>query len=166
MGIEGKVRLATGAVPTDVLAPEAAPRQRWVPLAKGDHGLEEAENVRVGIEPAPVDPAGLVVLVVRVAVVVLRLHELVARTEHRRTIGEQQQATIILDLLLTQLHYFRRSALVSFPAAVPAVVLRRTVGVAEAVRPVPLLVVRNQIVESKSVVRGDVIDALMRAVGA
>jgi hypothetical protein len=57
-------------------------------LAKGDHQTREPEDVGVHIEQSPFKPARLVVLVVGVVVAPLRVEELVAGAEHRRTVRE------------------------------------------------------------------------------
>ena len=104
------------AIPADVLAPEAASAERRVGLAEGDHQPREPEDVAVGVKATPVQPARLVVLVVGVVVAPLCVKELVAGPQHRRAIGEEEQAEEVLRLSLPQRHHLGRSPLVVAPS--------------------------------------------------
>ena len=120
----------------------------------------EADQVFVGT--LPVQPADGVVLVVGVVVAVLGTPHLVAGGQHRRALRQQQRG---------QHDPFQACAgavdvrVVSraFRPGVPAVVVVVAVAVVLAVGLVVLLVVGNQIVQREAVVRGDEVDAGLRA---
>ena len=90
----------------------------------------------------------------------LRIHEFIAGAEHRSSVRDHQDCEEILDLLLSQPHHFRRHILIAFPSAVPAQIVVGPVGIVLAIGQVMLIVVGDQIVKAKAVVRSDVIDAL------
>src|ERR1700749_27025 len=114
-------------------------------LAKSNYALEEAENIRIGLEPTPVEPRRFVVLIVRIVVTRLGLQEFIPGPKHRRSVREKQKATEVLDLLFAQGQHLRRYAVISFPTAVPTVILVHAVVIAVAVGPVVLLLVRHQV---------------------
>src|SRR5678815_2269502 len=55
------------------------------------------------LEQSPVEPAGLVILAIRVVVTVLCATDLVAHGEHWRSDGEQQQSEEVPDLTVPEL---------------------------------------------------------------
>jgi len=134
-------------------------------LAERDHALEEAENVAVLGKQVPIEPGSLIILVPRVVVTVLGVHELVARTEHRSPVRDHQDREEVFDLLFSQLHNLRWHALIALPSTVPAQVVVGTIVVIMAVGEVVLVVVRDQIIKAKPVVRSNIVDALRRVVG-
>ena len=112
---ETHVHRGTSAKPAHVVAPETAPAQGRVGLAEADHAAEEPKDILVDPEPIPVQPAGLVVLVVRVVVATLRLQELVAGAKHGRAVRQEQQAAQVLGLALAQLQNLGRDPIVPIP---------------------------------------------------
>ena len=58
----------------------------------------------------------------------------------------------------------RRHIQITFPAAVPTVVVAWSIGILMSIRPVALLVVRDEIVEREPVVTRYVVHALVRMV--
>ncbi len=66
--------------------------------AERDHELEEPEDVMISIEQTPIQPGGLVVLIVRVVVAPLCIHELVAGLEERGSVGQHQQTEEVLHI--------------------------------------------------------------------
>ena len=134
-------------------------------FAEGDHQPREAENVGMRFEPIPVEPGGRVLLIVRIVVPALGLEELIARAQHRRAVGEQEQAQEVLGLALAQRDHLGGRPAVTIESGIPADV-RRPVRVAVAVRHVAFRVVGEQVPERESVVRGHVVDALIRVIGA
>ena len=160
--VEGQVDARPDPVPADVVAPELRAADGRVGLAKCDHPLRESKMVGMHVLARPVQPGRLVVLVVRVVIPPLGPQELVAGPEHRDPVGQEQQAEEVLRLPLAEGHDRGGHVLIPLPAAVPAQVLRRPVGVPVAVGPVPLLVVGDCVVECEAVVAGDVIDRLKR----
>ena len=107
--------------------------------------------------PAPVVPAGGVVLAVGVVVPALGATELVAAGEHRRALRQQQGREEVALLPRAELVH----ALVggrSLEAAVPRLAVVVAVLVAFAVRVVVLVVVADQIAQGEAVVRGDEVD--------
>ena len=64
-------------------------------------------------------------------------------------VRQEQQAEEVLQLMASAKgHDLVRHVLVPLPTTVPAQVVRRPIGVAVAVGPVPLFVVRDDVVES------------------
>ena len=130
-------------------------------FAEGDHALEEAEDLLICGELAPVQPSRSVVLVVGIVVAELGVQELISGSEHRNAIRQHQQAAEILYLLLAQRQHFRRRSYFPFVPAVPTVVLVRAVLIVIAIGGVAFLVVGNQVVESEAVVRSYEVNALV-----
>src|ERR1700687_699102 len=97
-------------------------------LAEGDHVFEKAEDILIRTEPSPVEPDRRVIDIVWVGVALLGVHELVARTEHRRAIGEHQQGAEIPDLLLAQRGDRGRRFAVARTDAIPAMLAVVVVG--------------------------------------
>src|ERR1700758_1721833 len=134
-------------------------------FTKRNHVLEETENVSIRLQLAPVQPSGLVVLVIGVVVAELRVQEFVAGPEHWDSVRKHQQAEEILYLLAPQSQHFMRRAFVAFVTTVPAVVGVGAILVAVAVRQVVLFVVGDEIVQSKAVMRRDKIHTLVSVIG-
>ena len=110
-------------------------------------------NLPVFFQSRPVQPGYDIVLTVGIVVAKLRVAELVAAVEHRRSAAAEQRRKRIfhhapaqsLDLRIVRL---------SLDAAVPAVSLIVTVRIVPAVFLIVLRVVRVQIVERKTVMAG------------
>ena len=117
------------------------------------------------IEAIPIEPACFVVLIVRVIISELRLQELVSGSEHRRSVRKEQEATKILRLLSPQFQHVRRRIIVTFPTAIPTVVFLMAVLVVFAVGHVVPTVISDLVVKRKSIMRVDVVDALVRVAG-
>jgi len=60
--------------------------------------LKKAEHAAVLLQEVPIEPRGLVILIPRIVVAALGIHKLVARSEHRSSIGKHQDGEEILDL--------------------------------------------------------------------
>ena len=69
--------------------------------------LEETEDVVIGFEQVPIEIVDGVVLVVGVVVARPRGQKLVARAEHRRAVGEHQQADEVPHLPAAQRQHLR-----------------------------------------------------------
>src|SRR5437879_13823871 len=96
-------------------------------LAEGDHLLEEAAYIGVRWQATPVEPSDRAVHVIGVAVAALRLQELVAGANHRRGVGQHQQAAAILHLPRPQFYNLRADTRLS--VALPAVpAIGRVIG--------------------------------------
>jgi len=91
-GVVAAVSLRRYAIPVHILAPELTASQAGMRFAKGNHQFEKTEQIAVLFEFVPIQPGGLVVLIVGIVVAVLAMHELVARAKHRRAIGYHEQA--------------------------------------------------------------------------
>ncbi len=103
-GSPRQVRAAYSPEPLDIITPEERSAKRRMIPAKRDHRLEEAENVTVCFEPAPVEPGLRAIDVVWVRIAFLRLKKFVSRPEHRRAVRQEQQAAEVFYLLLAQFH--------------------------------------------------------------
>src|SRR5208337_2303147 len=62
-------------------------------------------------------------------------------------------------------HHFRWHILIALPSAVPAQIVVGPISIVLAISQIVLVVVRDEIIETKAVVRSDVVDALSRMVG-
>ncbi len=122
------------------------------------------EREQVDVDLRPVDPGQLVVLAEPVVVAALRPPELVAVTDHRNALRQQQSGEEVTALLGPQ-GEDRRVVGVALSPAVPRTVVALAVVVVLAVRVVVLLVVRDQVAQRESVVRGDEVDRRDRAAG-
>src|ERR1019366_3574520 len=152
------------AVPAHVVAPEAAARQRRMGLTKSDHAFEESKDLPVLLQQVPVQPGGFIILIPRIVVATLRVHKLVAGAEHGSSVGKHQDREEILDLLLTQVHYFRGDLLIAVPSTVPAQIIVGSIIVVFTVGGVALGIVSDQIVEAKTIVGSHVVNRLAGAV--
>ena len=112
------------------------------------------------LQQAPVKPTDIAVLAISVVVAALRTPHLIAHEQHRRAGRQQFQREKILYLPVAQRLDGR---IVSRPlsATVPTQVVIRTVAIVLAVGLVVFVVVRDQIIESKAVMAGYKIDALL-----
>ena len=134
--------------------------QLRVLLAQMDQVCREADQVLVGT--LPVQPADGVVLVVGVVVALLGAAHLIAGSQHRRALRQQQrgqQGPFQACAGAVDVRVVCRA----FLPGIPAVVVVVAVAVVLAVGLVVLLVVGNQIVQREAVVRGDEVDAGLRA---
>ena len=102
-------------------------------FAKRDHELEESVNITVRYQQIPVQPGGFIVLIKGIVVAFLRVHELIACSEHGCAVAKKQDRAEILDLLFAEGEHVRRHILIAFPSAVPAQVIVRPVGIVQAV---------------------------------
>src|ERR1700756_1738859 len=125
----------------------------------GDQRLYKPEEIAVSVEQAPVEPAYLVVLAVRVVVAALRSANFVAHLEHRHANRNQQNDKEIFDLASAQPLNIGIVAR-AFEAAVPREVVVRPVPVPFAIGLIVLFVIRNQIVQREAVVAGHKVYAL------
>ena len=159
--ITGKVGFLSGSIPGNVLSPETAAAQCRMAFAERNHFLEEAEDVLICLKLAPIEPSSRVVLVIRIVVAKLRVQELVSRAKHRSPVRQHEHAEEILHLPASQGQHFGECTFVAFVPAVPAVVVVHAILIVLSVGPVVFFVVRNDIVQSETVVRGDVVHALV-----
>src|ERR1035438_8924698 len=135
-----------------------------------DQQLHEPEDIRMFAQQVPVEPTRVVVLAVGVVVAALATPHLIAHDEHGHTTGQHQRGEEVLYLSVAKpLDYgiVRRT----FNAAVPAPVLLTSVPVVLTILFVVLVVIRDDIVERKSVVARNEVDALfefalLRAINA
>ena len=116
------------------------------------------------LQPVPVEPGGLIILIPRIIVATLGVHKLVAGAEHRSSVRKHQDREEILDLLLAQLHYFRGNLQIALPSAVPAQIVVGSIVVVLTVGEVVLRVVSDQIIEAKTVVGSHVVNRLVGVV--
>src|SRR5882762_10009356 len=126
-----------------------------------NHALEETKNVRVRAHLAPVQPSRFIILVIGIVIAKLRIQEFISGSEHWSPVREKQQTAEIFDLLPSQSQYLRCRTFIAFLAAVPTVVLVHAILVIVTIRPVALVVVRDEIVQGEAVVGGYVVHALI-----
>ncbi len=113
----------TDPVPPDVLSPEPAAAEGRMVLPEGNHLFEKKEDIPVLCEQIPVQPAGLIILIVRIIVSPLGVHKFIAGAEHGCAVGQEEHTTEILNLLLSQSHHPRWNVEVALPPAVPTQVI-------------------------------------------
>src|SRR5213594_400373 len=136
--------------------PEA---KRRMILSEFDHSPPEAVYVLVLSHQSPIKPTDLVVLTVGVVVPLLRAPDFISPKDHRYTPREHENRSEIFDLTLTQ-RFDRRIGCVALDSAIPAQVVIDAVAI---VFPVPLVmfcVIGNQIVQRKTIVAGNEVDAV------
>src|SRR5207237_2259874 len=110
----------------------------------------------------PIEPADLVVLTISVVVAVLRPAPLIAAGQHWHALRKKKCRQEIPPLPFAQgidLWVIGRP----FDAAIPRLIIIVPVVVAVAVRLIVLFIVADQVVESKTIVRGNEIHARVRA---
>jgi hypothetical protein len=78
VGIRRQVGNGASSIPRNIFTPEAAATERRVVLAEGNHALEEAEHILIGLQLGPIEPSRLIVLVIRVVVAKLRIQEFIS----------------------------------------------------------------------------------------
>ena len=140
-----------------------APPEYRIRAAQSYTALREARQRAVVVAlAAPVEPRDLgVVLTVRIVVAGLRIAELVPREQHRGALREHQRRQEISFLPFAQGPDLR-VVRCAFGARIPRVVVGAPVAIVFVVRFVVLVVVRNEVVQRESVVRGDEVDARPR----
>src|SRR5581483_5704932 len=115
-----------GPMPANVRAPTSDIVRMAKERAASEHRLrmaervavsEKANQVRVFLLKSPVEPAQLVVVVVRIVVAMLGSTGLVTHHDHGDTLAHHQQTDRVLYLLAAQGIYARIVGL-AFPAAV------------------------------------------------
>ena len=133
---------------------------RGMPHQPGsDEETYKAVDIGVAFNQFPVEPACLIILAIGVVVPPLGAAHLVTHMQHWRTDGYEGQRQEVLYLPVAE-RFDCRIAGGSLDAAVPAQVRVGTVPVLFAVGLVVLALVGNQVVQGKSIVTGDEIDAL------
>src|SRR6516165_4921117 len=107
-------------------------------------------DVRVLSEQGPVEPTGLIVLAVRIIVAALRSPHFIAHHKHGQTKRKESDGQEILYLTVSK--FFNRRVIGwPFGSTVPTLIVVCAVAVAFSVRLVVLLIVRNKVVERKSI---------------
>src|SRR5574338_879810 len=125
-------------------------------FAESNHESNKSEDVLMRLEPAPIQPRGVVILVVGIIIPALSLEKLIAGAEHRSSIGQEQQTHEIFDLALPQLQDLLGQAVIPFPSAIPTVVLGGTIFIVVSVGPIPFVIVGDEIIKREPIVTGDV----------
>ncbi|MNI78607.1 hypothetical protein D3C73_1349960 [compost metagenome] len=105
----------------------------------------------------PVYPADLAVLAVGIVAAALGPGELVSRQEHGRTLCKEQRGEQVAHLPIAQVDDLRVLGR-PLDTAVPRPVIGVAIAVVFAVGLVVLVVVGNQVVKGKTVMRGDEVD--------
>src|SRR5262249_43069517 len=152
-------------VPIDIFPPKSAAAQRGVLLSEGNQALKKAKHILIGLELAPVQPAGGVVLVVGIVVAELGVEKLIAGAKHRCAIRYHEQAKEILDLFSPQSKHFSGCPFIPFISAVPAVVVICPVLVIVPICQIAFLVVSDEVVQGEAIVRSNIVDALIGVIG-
>src|SRR4051812_39370362 len=163
---------AGGREPADVGDLAAADGKSLEPAAATEDGMFGAQANEIASKPEqrrvrmfPVVPGDLVVLAIRVVVAALRAADLVASAEHRHPLRQEQCREEIAHLPAAECEHVRIIRL-SLGAAVPRSVVALAVAVLFPVRLVVLVVVRDEIAQRETVVRGNEVDAGMWPPGA
>src|SRR5215472_1367981 len=138
---------------------ESTALQERMALAQRNHLFEEAEHLLVLFRKVPIEPADLVILAVGVVVSLLCASDFIAGHKHGDPLGEQKNSRKILDLALAQCLNVRIVGL-PFNTAIPAQIIVVAVPIAFAIGFVVFIVVRHQVIERKSIMGGDEIDAV------
>ncbi|MNC85935.1 hypothetical protein D3C83_15600 [compost metagenome] len=136
-----------------------------MPAAKPDQPPHEERQFFVDARQIPMHPAHFVVLAVRIVVAALGAPELVSREQHRHTLRQEQRRQHVVLLALAQ----RENGGVgggTLRAAIPAEVVILAVAVVGEIGLVVLFVIAHEIVERKTVMRGDEVDARAGAASA
>ncbi len=123
-----------------------------------DHKFEQLKQIPVLFKHTPVQPGDLIVLTISVIVSILCVSELIARQKHGRAPAAQKNDTGISYHAVSKSQHLGIICL-SFCAAVPAAVVVRSVRVVPAIYFIVLIVVRIQIIERKTVMTGQEINA-------
>ncbi len=106
----------------------------------------------------PIQPGDFIVLAIGVVVAPLRSPDLIPARQHRDAPGQEQRGQQISFLLLAAVVDLRIVGW-AFDAVVVAVIVVGAVAIVFHVGLVVFVIVADQILQSKSVVAGDVIDA-------
>src|SRR5271165_4858476 len=122
-------------------------------LAETGHAPTKPEQVGVLVHQSPIEPADLVILAIGVVVTFLRATHLVASHERWNATREQEDGKKVANLTVAE-RVDVGIVRITLCATVPAKVVVNAVTVGLAVCLVMLLVVRDHIVEGKSVVTG------------
>ena len=129
-----------------------------------DHQPEESMNIGELVQPVPIDPRGVVVLVVRVVVAVLGREELIAHAKHGNAVRQHEDRREVLRLSPAKRDHLVGYSGVALPAAVPGEVVVGSVRVVVTVRLVVFAVVRDEVVEREPIVGSDEVHTLIRTV--
>src|SRR5215471_9816556 len=164
MRVVREIGLLAGSVPGNILPPKPAPTQRRMPFSKTNHVLEETENVLVLLELVPVEPSGFAVLVIGIVIAELRVQEFVAGPKHWDPVRQHEKAEKVLYLPAPQGQHLIRHPLIPFVTTVPTVVRVGAVLVVVAIRPVVLLVVGDEVVQRKAIMRSQEIHTLISVI--
>src|SRR5580658_7992398 len=119
-------------------------------FSESDHAFEKTEDILIRREPAPVQPDGGVINIIRIVVASLSIHELITRAEHRCSVGEHQKRAEVLNLLLAQRGDRWRGFVVAWTDAIPA--------------KLTIVVVGDQIVKARTVMAVDKVNTLTWAI--
>ena len=140
---------------------ESFPPQDRMRPAKRKDAASKPKDFVIPLEERPIDPTRLVVLAIGIVVAPLAAPEFVSGKKHRHASGDRDGQQKILDLPAA--HGFNgRIVRLSLDAVVRAVVLIRSIPVALAVGFVVLSGVADQVVQRKTIVAGDEVDAALR----
>ena len=135
--------------------PAPAPENRVLPPI-ADQPLTETKQIPVNV--VPVKPGNFAVLAIGIVVAALASAAFVAAQEHGHPLGKKQGDQKVSFLPGAQAHHSRIAGR-PFRTAVPRTVVTFAVAVFLAVGLVVLFIVGNQIVQSKTVMGGDEVDA-------
>ena len=135
-----------------------------MPLTDLDQVLGKSQQLAIIRQPRqiPIQPIQRVILTIGIVVTTLGAPHLVTSQQHRHPLRQQQGCEKITPLLHAQRQH-RRIIGIPLRSAIPTAVVPLAVLIVLAIGFVMALVVADQIVEGKTVVSGDEIDAGMRA---
>ena len=130
-------------------------------LAKGNHQLEEPEQLSVLLDQFPIEPTDLVVLAIRVVIASLRASYFIPGQDHGDPLREHENGEKVLDLALAQ-RINRRTARLPFHAAVPTPILVKAISILFPVGLIVFAIIRYQVIQGESIMAGDEIDTVHR----
>jgi hypothetical protein len=133
-------------------------------LPEPNHPSKESKDVLMVFQEVPIEPGGLIVLIVGIVVSPLSIHELITRTKHGCSIGQHEKTEKILDLPPAQAEDLWGNPFVSLKPAVPAPIVIEPVLVIVTVDLVMFFVIADQIEETEAIVGGNEVDTLKRMV--
>ena len=124
--------------------------------------LRELEQLLLLVSALPCQPADLVILAIGVVVSALRPCPFVTRADHRHALRKQkcgEQITPLPTAQFVDIGIIRRA----LGPVIPGMIIVVAVLIVLAVRFVVFVVIADEIVEREAIVRGDEIDARVRA---
>src|ERR1700681_2029362 len=126
-----------------------------------DELCDEIQKIALLLSALPVMPAQLIILAIGIVIAELSACDLVAAADHWHALGEQKRCQKVPNLATTRPEYSRILGW-SFSPHVPGVVVVGPVLIVFPICDVVLVVVAHQVMQGKTVMRGDEVDGGIR----